>query len=240
MALLEFISDDDLFEEVRLLVRKTITKRKKAKKDFHKNVVDPFGSLFEAPGFPDHEAWRSAELMRQTQKTIQNHVGTFHQKILGHVVGWEDLGVGAVVDLKNMERKIIAEVKNKYSTVTGGDLSNKYKSLERLVKPKHSSFKDFTAYFVQIIPCKPGRYNKPFTPSDKESGEPCPSNELIRVIDGASFYELATGRKYALKELHEVLPKVIEKVYKEELEDDSFTVNDILKYAQYFELAYGD
>lgn len=240
MALLKFISDDELFHEVRLLVRKTLIKRNKAEKDFNKNVVDPFCSLFEAPAFANHEAWRSAELMRQTQKTIQNHVGTFHQQILGHVMGWEDLGVGAVVDLKNTDRKIIAEVKNKYSTVTGGDLSNKYKSLENLVKPKHSGFKDFTAYFVQIIPRKPERYNEPFTPSDKETGDLCPSNDLIRVIDGASFYELATGRKNALKELHEVLPRVIEKVYQDELGDDMFTVNDIPNYAQYFELAYGN
>ncbi|EGU33020.1 hypothetical protein VII00023_05062 [Vibrio ichthyoenteri ATCC 700023] len=62
----------------------------------------------------------------------------------------------------------------------------------------------------------------------------------MRVIDGASFYDLATGRRDALKELHEVLPRVIEKVYQEELEDDTFTVNDIPNYAQYFELAYGD
>ena len=116
MALLEFISDKDLISEVRNLVKKTLEKRSKAEKDFTKNVVDPFGSLFEAPSFPSHESWKSSELMRQTQKTIQNHVGTFHQKILGHVVGWADLGTGSVVDLVNNDRKIIAEVKNKYVT----------------------------------------------------------------------------------------------------------------------------
>ncbi|MDH5983234.1 Eco47II family restriction endonuclease, partial [Vibrio aestuarianus] len=75
MALLEYISDDDLFAEVRTLVQKTLAKREQAEKDFTKNVVDPFCSLFEAPAFPDHEVWKSSELMRQTQKTIQNHVG---------------------------------------------------------------------------------------------------------------------------------------------------------------------
>ena len=239
MALLEFISDEDLFHEVRLLVQKTLTKRDKAEKDFTKNVVDPFCSLFEAPAFKDHDAWKSSELMRQTQKTIQNHVGTFHQQILGHVDGWEDLGVGSVVDLVNKELRILAEVKNKYSTVTGGDLSNKYYSLYGLISPKHSSFKGYTSYFVQVIPKKPERYDEPFTPSDKEKGEPCASNDLIRVIDGASFYELVTGRKDALKELHDVLPSVIEKVYQEELGDDDFSFNDIPRYAEYFKLAYG-
>lgn len=240
MALVEFISDEALFSEVRTLVQKTLKKRKKAEADFNKNVVDPFCSLFEAPAFSDHNAWKSSELMRQTQKTIQNHVGTFHQKILGHVMGWSDLGTGSVVDLVNDDLRIIAEVKNKYSTVTGGDLSNKYYSLEGLVSPKHSKFKGYTSYFVQIIPKKPERYNVTFTPSDKEKGELCTSNELIRVIDGASFYELVTGRRDALRELHEVLPSVLEKIYQEELEDDTFTFNDIPKYSQYFDIAYGN
>ncbi|MDC5837746.1 Eco47II family restriction endonuclease [Vibrio europaeus] len=239
MPLLDYISDDDLFQEVRVLIKKTLDKRKKAEKDFNKNVVDPFSSLFEAPSFANHEAWKSAELMRQAQKTLQNHVGTFHQKILGHVEGWEDLGTGSVVDLVNEEKKILAEVKNKYSTVTGGDLAAKYYSLEGLVAPKHSKFKGFTSYFVQVIPKKPIRYNELFTPSDKEKGEPCSENELIRVIDGASFYTMVTGRENALKELHDVLPSVIEQVYKEELGDDTFKFNDIPNYANYFELAYG-
>ena len=240
MPLLEFISDKELISEVRHLVKKTLEKKRKAEKDFTKNVVDPFGALFEAPAFSAHEAWKSSELMRQTQKTIQNHVGTFHQKILGHVVGWADLGTGSVVDLVNHDVKVIAEVKNKYSTVTGGDLSNKYYSLDGLVSPKHSRFKGYTSYFVQIIPKKPQRYNLPFTPSDKEKGELCTSNEFIRVIDGASFYELVTGREHALKELHLVLPSVIEKVYQEELQDSGFDFKDASNYMEYFKLAYGE
>lgn len=240
MPLLEFISDEDLIHEVRVIVRKTLQKKSKAEKDFNKNVVDPFCSLFEAPTFSDHDAWKSSELMRQTQKTIQNHVGTFHQKILGYVDKWEDLGTGAVVDLVNEESKIIAEVKNKYSTVTGGDLAGKYYDLDNLVSPKHSKFKGYTSYFVNIIPKKPQRYNNPFTPSDKAKGETCTKNELIRLIDGASFYELVTGREDALKELHDVLPTVIESVYKDETNDPDFSFKDATTYAKYFTLAYGE
>jgi hypothetical protein len=36
-----------------------------------------------------------------------------------------------------------------------------------------------------------------------------PTNKLIRQIDGASFYELVTGRPNALKELFDTLPDVI-------------------------------
>lgn len=163
MSLLEYISDEDLFNEVETLLTKAKKKKDAAEKTFTSNVIDPFGALFEAPGFSSHEEWRNSELARQQQKTIQNHVGTFHQKILGHVEGWRDMGIGGIVDLLNEERRIIAEVKNKYSTVTGGDLADKYKGLDELVSPKHSRFKDYCAYFVNIIPRKPIRYNSPFT-----------------------------------------------------------------------------
>lgn len=197
------------------------------------------GLFFEAPGFSSHEEWRNSELARQQQKTIQNHVGTFHQKILGHVDGWQDMGIGGIVDLLNEERKIIAEVKNKYSTVTGGDLADKYKGLDELVSPKHSRFKDYCAYFVNIIPRRPVRSDIPFTPSNKGSGTLCPSNPNIRIIDGASFYELVTGRPDALKELYTALPHAIEYVLNERLEQEDFSIPDKDNFIQYFSLAYG-
>lgn len=239
MALLEYISDEDLFNEVETLLIKAKKKKDAAEKTFNSNVIDPFGALFEAPGFSSHEEWRNSELARQRQKTIQNHVGTFHQKILGHVDGWQDMGIGGIVDLLNEERRIIAEVKNKYSTVTGGDLAEKYKGLDELVSPKYSRFKDYCAYFVNIIPRKPVRFDIPFTPSDKGSGNLCLSNPNIRIIDGASFYELVTGRPDALQELYSALPHAIEYVLNERLGQKGFSIPDKDSFIKYFGLAYG-
>lgn len=239
MPLLEFIDDENLFNEVETLLRKAKEKRDSAERTFNSNVIDPFGALFEAPGFLSHEEWRNSELARQRQKTIQNHVGSFHQKILGHVDGWQDMGIGGIVDLLNEERKIIAEVKNKYSTVTGGDLADKYKGLDELVSPKHSKFKGYCAYFVNIIPRRPVRFDTPFTPSNKGSGSLCPSNPNIRIIDGASFYQLVTNRPNALKELHTVLPQAIEYVSNTRLGQEGFAIPDKVSFIEYFSLAYG-
>lgn len=239
MALLEYISDEKLLSEIEYLLKKAKDKREKAERTFNSNVIDPFGAIFESPGFSSHREWRNAELVRQCQKTIQNHVGAFHQKILGHVDGWEDMGIGGIVDLVNEERKIIAEVKNKYSTVTGGDLADKYKGLDELISPKHSRFKDYCAYFVNIIPRKPIKSDVPFTPSNKGSGTSCPINQNIRIIDGASFYELVTGRPHALKELYSVLPQSIEYIFNERFGLQGFSIPDKECFTQYFELAYG-
>ncbi|WP_028357647.1 Eco47II family restriction endonuclease [Brackiella oedipodis] len=239
MALLEYVSDEELFKEVEFLLGKAKKKQTEAEKTFYRNVIDPFGALFESHVFSSHDQWRNFELARQYQKTIQNHVGTFHQKLLGHVGGWRDCGVGGVIDLINEERKILAEIKNKYSTVTGGDLVHKYHNLDRLISPKTSLYKGYTAFFVNIIPKKPQRIDKPFTPSDKERGDRCPENEKIRIIDGASFYHIVTGREYALKELHSVLPTVIENVLRERFGIAEFTIKEKESYMRYFSLAYG-
>lgn len=238
MPFLEYVSDENLIREVRYLLDKAVKKRQDAEKSFNKNVIDPFGALFEASDFNSHEEWRNSEMARQCQKTIQNHVGTFHQRVLGYVDGWENLGTGDIVDLINREKKIIAELKNKFNTVTGGSLSSVYRSLDDQVSPKHSQFKGFTAYFVNIIPKKPIRYDVPFTPSNKDTGVKCPENPLIRIIDGASFYHIVTERVDALKELHKALPKVIEHVYQEYYGKKDFVIPDIDMFMSYFSVAY--
>lgn len=239
MCYLNYIEDKKLKEIVKLVLDKGINRKKEADEKFTKNVIDPFGSLFEAAAFDvDHNTWKSAETIRQCQKTLQNHVGDLHQKILGNVNGWEDLGTGSVVDLVCENNRILAEVKNKYNTVTGGKLADQYYSLERLVMPKASKYRSYKAYFVNIIPKKPSRFNKTFEPSDKDKGAKCPKNELIRVIDGASFYELVTGDKNAITDLYAALPVVIEDIFKTEYGQPGFEIPDKQEFAKYFNLAY--
>lgn len=238
MPLLAYVSDEDLYKEVTLLLEKAKQKKEEAEKTFNRNVIDPFGALFESSGFSTYDEWRNFEMARQYQKTAQNHVGTFHQKLLGHVEGWKDNGTGNVVDLINEDKKILAEIKNKHNTVTGGDLAAKYGELDDMISPKASRYKGYTAYFVNIIPKKPERFNNTFTPSDKKRGTNCPKNESIRIIDGASFYHLVTGRHDALKELHSVLPCVIEAVVNNLFKTTNFSIPDKENFMQYFSLAY--
>jgi len=239
MSYLTYISDEDLTCIVKDVLNVGIARKKEAKTKFTKNVIDPFGSLFESAAFDvDHKIWQESEMIRQCQKTLQNHIGDLHQKILGHVAGWEDLGTGSVVDLINRDKKIIAEVKNKYNTVTGGKLAEQYQSLERLVMPKASSYKDHTAYFVNIIPKKPELYNNTFEPSDKDKGTKCSKNEQIRIIDGNSFYALVTGQKTALEDLYNALPKVIEDIFEHSYGKTGFKIHDKTMFAEYFRLAY--
>ncbi|MCK8538313.1 Eco47II family restriction endonuclease [Yersinia ruckeri] len=213
MSTLAFVSDEVLERELKKVFEKAVDAKSGVKKTFGKNVIDPFSAMFEIGGFRiEHSVWYEAELTRQAQKTLQNHVGTFHQSILGAVAGWHDTGAGGIVDVVNMEKKILAEVKNKYNTLSGGQLAGLYESLESVIAPKTSHYKDFTAYYVTIIPKNNKRFDKPFTPSNKNKGTRCPENPLIRMIDGPSFYTLVTGRQNALQELYHAIPIVAKKL----------------------------
>ena len=234
MPFLKWISDTDLKNEVGQLLSIAKDAKNDAVKEFGKNVIDPFAVLFEMSGFEiDYVTWQKSETTRQAQKTLQNHVGDFHQNILGYSKGWTNKGVGNIVDLLSESNKIIAEIKNKYNTISGGKLSDLYYSLEKQVSPKSSIYKGYTAYYVAVIPKKGERFNKPFTPSDKEKGEKCPLNEHIREIDGASFYSLVTGSESALEDLFDVLPKVIEVC-----SEGKYQIEDKEKLKEFFNLAY--
>jgi hypothetical protein len=239
MQKLTYISNENLRKETAFVISKAINAQIKAARKFGANVIDPFATLFEISGFSvNFSDWKENETTRQAQKTLQNHVGAFHQRILGHVEGWEDKRTGSQVDLICIDKRIIAEVKNKYSTVTGGKLVDVYNELSELVTPKASTYKDFTAYFVTIIPKTPVRFDLPFTPSNKKKGSKCEKNELIRTIDGASFYHLVTGKPDALEELYKVLPTVIEEILVTDYKKTGYKIENMEDLLSFFDAAF--
>lgn len=205
--LLPFISDEDLTNAVKHMIDKARSAMEESKID--KNVLDPFCTLFEFAGFSyDKEKWLKSEKTRQSQKTLSNAVGAFHQQVISCIEGWK-IHSSEVIDVSNSEMKIIAEIKNKHNTTKGSDKVIIYKYMESLIAPKTSTYKGYKGYYVEIIPKKAKRYDEPFTPSDKKSGTRCAENPNIRVIDGASFYALASGVDDALQLLFHAIPTVV-------------------------------
>ena len=234
MSKLNWISDNNLEVAVDHILTKAKEANSKSDKEFGKNVIDPFSAIFEMSGFKlDFHTWLKSEKTRQSQKTLQNHIGDFHQKILGSVDKWQNMKTGNIIDLVSQEDKIIAEIKNKYNTISGGKLADLYNSLNGLIMPKSSIYKGYTAYYVAIIPKSRKRFNREFTPSDKEIGEKCQSNNNIREIDGASFYDLVTNEKNALLQLYNALHSIIEKCSSGQLK-----VDNIDNLTSFFNLAF--
>ena len=202
---LPFLDDLDLLDITTTIFFKVEELKKEV--DIHKNTIDPFSAIFDAMlNGISLEEWMTQEKMLQTQKSLQNTLGTFHEEIIGAMKGWERLKVGNIFDVINREKKIIAEIKNKYNTTKGNHKVSIYDDASSLLNEK---YKGYTAYYVEIIPKNNSRYDKPFSPSDNRTGERRSVNESIRLIDGMSFYALASGYENALGMLYEKLPEVI-------------------------------
>ena len=230
-----FITPAQLQAAVQQLLKVAHLGKQKAQTKLDRNVLDPFSAAFEMAGFGmDAARWRENEAIRQAQKTLTNHVGSFHQHILGCVAGWEDLGAGkgkqSTVDLACPSRKLIAEIKNKHNTVKASDQVHTYDALYKCIQEKGQIYHGYTAYFVEIIPKKPERYDVPFTPPDNKTGLARAENGHIRKIDGASFYTLVTGEQYALRDLYRAVLELL---------NTQFTISDKAVAMQLFEAAYG-
>lgn len=209
--LLPFIKDEDLILATKKIIDTMLKAGKTAEAKLYSNSIDPFSAMFDSIFHKlSLEEWLEREKERQIQKTFQNTIGEFHQAILGAIDGWENLGTGNIVDIKNDNKKIVAEVKNKHNTTKGNHRVAVYDDLEAAIGKKE--YKGYTGYFVEIIPKNKKNYNKAFTPSDNKTKTIRPKNEKIRIISGQAFYELASGDKDALKKLYMVLPSVISKV----------------------------
>lgn len=239
MAHLKWIADKDLEDEVSKILFAANTGILKATSEFDNNVIDPFSIVFEMAGFgiDTVNQWEINEKSRKAQKTLSNSFGTFHQGILGHVEGWIDLGTGNSADILCEERKILAEVKNKFNTVKGSEQIAVFNHLESLIMPIVSKYHGYTAYYVEIVPRpkgkKPQVYDIPFTPSDSKTKTKKAANPKIRKIDGKSIYELVTGDPNALVDLYNILPAVIQKI-----SGELFEKAEVIAMQNYFQKAF--
>ena len=215
MTYLTWIKDDDLKACVRDVLTKGMAGIVKSDKGFYRNSIDPFSAVFDAAcqGIT-LEQWLNFERKRQAQKTLQNALGNFHQKLLSCVKGWEIPALN-FVDLISETTGVVAEVKNKHNTVKKSDLKAVYNELQAAVLHKTSKYHGYTAYYVTVIPASSKRFVKEFTPSDNETKTVRQANKQILEIDGYSFYALVTCEQDALQQLYQALPAVIKELLAE-------------------------
>jgi hypothetical protein len=210
-AEMPYINYGVLINSVKKIITAASGAASSAEEKLYSNAIDPFSAIIDSMRQKISIAmWMEQEKARQIQKTMQNELGEFHQSILGNMPGWVDLGTGNVVDIKNSNKKIIAEVKNKHNTCKGNHKVRIYDDLKSLlVGGSHGFCGGYKGYYIEVIPKNRSKYDKCFTPSDNERHKRRAKREDIRVIDGYSFYALASGDKDALRKLYLVLPKVV-------------------------------
>jgi len=231
MPLLPFISDNDLYESTETLVSAAKTAESDVEKNPYKNVIDPFSALVDAArqGISIEE-WMQQEKSRQIQKSFQNAVGDFHQNILSSMPKCRNGGKAGNLDVVCDEKKIIAEVKNKYNTMNSGAQVKVYDDLAGWLDFQYGKL-GYTAYVVDVVPRNPKPYTKHYAPSDKGTKRQTRQN-LLR-IDGRSFYAMLSDYDNAIDMLYEVLPSVLSSILKidESLLKHHSEFNDLFKRA---------
>ena len=225
----------DKLKEVLLPIVKEAYDSQSSSSDLRRNTLDVFSaSLESALKGITFEEWLEQEEKRQIQKTLQNHVGDLHQKILATLDDVEDLGVGQILDLKSVSKNFVAEVKNKHNTTKG---NHKIAIYDDILNVLETMSDDAVGYYVEILPKNGKTYDKPFTPSDNKLKVRRPINERIRQIDGQTFYTKVTGNPNALRELYILIPELVSEILKDEYQIEQ-KPEDFIKEDE-FDIIYG-
>lgn len=194
-------------------------------KRLQRNGIDPFKMVFDFMNCNiDLKRWKTNEYTRQADKTINNRIGDFHQKLLGGVKEWTDLGVGddTKLDLKKDDNTIFMELKNKFNTVNGDSLSKVREKLEI----NSDNFPNSVNYWAFIV-------HKNGTSGESDWIYSQKNNLKIRKIWGDNIYTMITGQKNSLEQVWNVLPTAINDVLSSNLK-----IKDIENLKLWFRKAF--
>ncbi|OYD44278.1 restriction endonuclease [Sphingobacterium cellulitidis] len=206
-----FISDDHFLSCVKNLHKSYLkAKNNISKKSFYTNKVDTIKLTFDSK-FNDikEDDLIESEILRQIDKSINNSIGTFHEQILGGIVGYE-VGKLSGFDIKAEDNTLFADIKNKHNTMNSSSAEALFQKLARYA----DDYKKAECYWVQILAKGSFKEHWKGEINGKEY-----SHSRVFKISGDQFYSLLSGEKDALFQLYKALPSVID-VYLRSIEKD--------------------
>lgn len=198
---LGFIDNRDIYNHVKSIVdryRFNITLD-----EFNKNLLDPIKLTFDSKVYSrDLAVVIESEIMRQIDKSNNNHIGYFHQNIFQYISnGWEVPKTG--FDIINSEHGYFVEMKNKHNTM------NSSSSQKTFMRMQNALLKRSDAVCILVEAIAPKSQDVPW--KVRLDGD-LVEDERIRRMSIDRFYALVTGDKLAFKKLCERLPQIIDDV----------------------------
>ena len=216
---LSFISEDDFTNHVRATIQKYGDKLKSFDlKRFNKNIVDPVKLIFDKSVY--RASWDeiiSNEIFRQRDKSNNNDIGYFHQRIFqympfchvppnGEEGGWDVIYKnlnGIVLPDNSIVHTVYVEMKNKHNTMNSASAGKTFiKMQNQLLKD------DDCACFLVEASAKQSQNIKWETTVDGQRV----GHRLIRRVSMDQFYALVTGQNDAFYQMCMVLPQKIQEV----------------------------
>ena len=223
MALLTFISDQHLCNCIcKLYSAYMRDKRDLALSDLYKNKLDPIKAYFDMEfNEISLDEFINIEAKRKADKNINNHIGDFHQELLDGLNGFE-APKQAGFDVRKLDNTIFGELKNKHNTMNSSSTESTFQKLQKYA----TDYPNSTCYLIEVVATQ--SQNILWTPTC--SGR-FYSHPRIRRISIDKFYELATGRPNAFKELCNAIriatPQILKQIKESEnqISSSSMTTN---------------
>ena len=223
---LSFISEKDFTNHVKDTIDKYGEKLESFDiVRFNKNIVDPIKMIFDKTVY--QTSWDEIvgnEIFRQRDKSNNNDIGYFHQRIFQYINnchvpdngtegGWDvifQVPEGITLPEGDIVHTVYVEMKNKHNTMNSAAAGKTYIKMQSQLLDDD----DCACFLVEAI-AKKSQNIKWSTTVDGKSV----SHKKIRRVSLDQFYALVTVQEDAFYKMCMVLPKVIEKVVNEGGED---------------------
>lgn len=238
---LNFISQNDFTAHVRATIEKYGDKLESFNLErFNKNLVDPIKLIFDKTVY--RSTWEETignEIFRQRDKSNNNDIGYFHQRIFSYIQnchvpdngkegGWDVIYKnpnGIQLPDGTIVHTVYVEMKNKHNTMNSASAGKTFiKMQNQLLKDD-----DCACFLVEAI-AKTSQNIKWETSVDGTKV----SHKLIRRVSIDQFYSLVTGENDAFYQICMALPDVIQNVVNEA--GEQLVPHDIV-YEQLYDIA---
>ena len=219
---LSFISEKDFTKHVKDTIDKYGEKLESFDiVRFNKNIIDPIKMIFDKTVY--QISWDEIvgnEIFRQRDKSNNNDIGYFHQRIFQYIKnchvpnngtegGWDVIfqcPEGIAISEGDIVHTVYVEMKNKHNTMNSAAAGKTYIKMQSQLLDDD----DCACFLVEAI-AKKSQNIKWTTTVDGKSV----SHKKIRRVSLDQFYALVTGETDSFYKMCMVLPTVIKKVVNE-------------------------
>lgn len=216
---LSFISEEDFTNHVKATIEKYGEKLESFDlKRFNKNIIDPIKLIFDKTVY--QSSWEeivSNEIFRQRDKSNNNDIGYFHQRIFNYIDkchvpdngkegGWDVIYEnpdGIALPDGSIVHTVYVEMKNKHNTMNSASAGKTFIKMQNQLLNDD----DCACFLVEAIAQRSQNIKWETTVDKKKVG-----HKLIRRVSVDQFYALVTGQDDAFYQMCMVLPSVIESV----------------------------
>ena len=199
---------------------------------FNKNIIDPIKLIFDKTVYKS--SWDEMignEVFRQRDKSNNNDIGYFHQRIFQYIEnchvpengkegGWDIIYKnpdGISLPDGDVVHTVYVEMKNKHNTMNSASAGKTYIKMQSQLLEDD----DCACFLVEVIAQKSQNIKWETTVDGKKV-----SHRRIRRVSIDQFYALVTGEDKAFYQMCKVLPETIKTVV--DNNDELNTPNDVV------------